>query len=377
MTYVDADTASSLNLTYASSTRAVLRVDTSDAEDTTTDTSSASSSTETTTSTPSTSNTNQGGQTNSQQGSTSSTNTHQQGGPGKRQSTTTTSSSGRNSVRVTSKNTYDTGLFIFDVYHTPHGCGTWPALWLTDVDNWPTNGEIDVMEAVNLAATGNQMTLHTADDCKMNHKRKETGTALYKNCYAYANDESGCGVTGNDSTFGEAYNDLGGGIMALEWRSAGIRVWNFLRDGVPADIAGGSPDPSSWGEATADFPNTGCDIDSHFSNQTIIINISLCGSWAGGTAYTESTCEFATFLSLHEYMFANFGERPEQLYGLCCEQSVELHRCVLGIWIVPGVPPLKLYYLSYHDTLHTYVHILSSNNARRLYTSTESGTLSV
>lgn len=300
MTYVDADTASSLNLTYASSTRAVLRVDTSDAEDTTTDTSSASSSTETTTSTSSTTNTNQNGQngqTTSQQGGTSNTNT-QQGGPGRRQTTSTTSttsSTGRNSVRVTSKNTYDSGLFIFDVYHTPHGCGTWPALWLTDVDNWPSNGEIDVMEAVNLADAGNQMTLHTADDCKMDRKREQTGTATYENCYAYANDEAGCGVTGNDSTYGETYNDQGGGIMALEWRSAGIRVWNFLRASVPADITSGSPDPSGWGEATADFPNTDCDIDSHFANQTIVINISLCGTWAGGDAYTESTCELCLF----------------------------------------------------------------------------------
>lgn len=271
VTYVDSSTASSLNLTYASSSRAVLRVDTSDADD------SSSSSTSSTSSNNGQSSSNQGSQ-GGQQG----------GGPGRRD---TTSSSGRNSVRVTSKTTYDKGLFIFDVYHTPHGCGTWPALWLTDVDNWPSNGEIDVMEAVNLADSGNQMTLHTASNCEMNHKRKQTGTTTYENCYWDANDESGCGVKSNDSTFGEDYNSAGGGVMALEWRSAGIRVWNFMRGSVPADITNNNPDPSTWGEATADFPDTGCDIDSHFKNQTIIINIDLCGSWAGGTAYTESSCE--------------------------------------------------------------------------------------
>jgi hypothetical protein len=37
------------------------------------------------------------------------------------------------------------------------------------------------------------------------------------------------------------------------------------------------PDPSSWGPALADFPSTHCDIPSHFSNQSIIVNIDLCG----------------------------------------------------------------------------------------------------
>lgn len=35
------------------------------------------------------------------------------------------------------------------------------ALWLSDPNNWPLNGEIDVMESVNQATTGNQVTLHT------------------------------------------------------------------------------------------------------------------------------------------------------------------------------------------------------------------------
>lgn len=32
---------------------------------------------------------------------------------------------GRKSVRIHSKKQYDDGLFIFDVLHTPYGCGTW------------------------------------------------------------------------------------------------------------------------------------------------------------------------------------------------------------------------------------------------------------
>jgi len=39
---------------------------------------------------------------------------------------------GRNSVRIGSKKQYTKGLFIFDIKHTPTGCGTWPALWLSE-----------------------------------------------------------------------------------------------------------------------------------------------------------------------------------------------------------------------------------------------------
>ncbi|KAJ9205273.1 concanavalin A-like lectin/glucanase domain-containing protein [Paecilomyces variotii] len=192
-------------------------------------------------------------------------------------------STGRRSVRITSKNTYNSGLFIFDILHSPYGCGTWPALWLSDPDNWPTNGEIDVLEANNAATTGNQMTLHTTNGCKMNVKRKETGKVLATNCWNETNSNEGCGVQGKPATYGEALNNNGGGIYATELRDAGIRVWFFPRSSIPNDIsdANSTPDPSTWGTALADFPSTDCDISSHFRNQSIIANIDLCGQLAG------------------------------------------------------------------------------------------------
>jgi hypothetical protein len=153
------------------------------------------------------------------------------------------------------------------------------------------------MEAVNKANTGNQMTLHTTSNCKMNVKRKETGTVLKKNCWNETNDNDGCGVQGADNTVGEAFNEIGGGVYAMEWRDEGIRIWFFERDNIPSDIPTdvtntSAPDPSGWGEALADFPNTHCDISSHFKNQSIIANIDLCGTWAGQTSVysTEGAC---------------------------------------------------------------------------------------
>lgn len=121
-------------------------------------------------------------------------------------------STGRRSVRVESKKTYESGLFIFDIMHSPYGCGTWPALWLSDASNWPENGEIDIVEASNAASTGNQVTLHTTDGCSMDVKRKQEGSTLESDCYNATNGNAGCGVKGETSSYGEKFNDNGGGV---------------------------------------------------------------------------------------------------------------------------------------------------------------------
>ncbi|GJN75468.1 hypothetical protein PLIIFM63780_009326 [Purpureocillium lilacinum] len=199
-------------------------------------------------------------------------------------------STGRFSVRLESKKTYNSGLFLFDVKHTPYACGAWPALWLTDPSHWPDHGEIDIMESVNQGTDGNQMTLHTTGGCSMGGvKRKMAGKAADGNCDHAANKNAGCGVSGDDKTFGTAVNGAGGSVMAVEWRDAGIRMWQFARDAVPQDVAGKKPDPSTWGEAAADFPSTDCNIGSHFKNNSIIVNIDLCGDLVYGS-WKQSGC---------------------------------------------------------------------------------------
>lgn len=241
--YVDQQTAANLNLTYASASSAVLRVDTAE----------------------------------------------------------TDASTGRRSVRVESKAQYDNGLFIFDVIHSPHQCSVWPALWLTNRWNWPKDGEIDVMEAANTATFGNQVTLHTTQGCSMHRvTRHQSGKAQGGDCFNGTRMNEGCGVRGSPSTFGPEFNKNGGGIYVLELRKDGIRVWQFSRTNVPLDLASlvygnGTPfnvDPYNWEKPLADFPKTECPIERHFRNQSIIANIDICGQWAGLEKYysTESHC---------------------------------------------------------------------------------------
>jgi len=190
---------------------------------------------------------------------------------------------GRRSVRISSKETYSSGLFIFDVIHSPYGCATWPALWISDLVSWPSGGEIDVMESVNVGDTGNHMALHTTKGCKVgkSRRRKQSGKALTYNCYNGTNANSGCGVGGPDYSYGQAFNEIGGGVYAVEVRSEGIRVWFFDRASIPMDIIAHAPDPSTWDTALADFPNLECNINKHFRDMAIVANIDLCGDWAG------------------------------------------------------------------------------------------------
>ena len=55
---------------------------------------------------------------------------------------------GRPSIRITSKESYETGLIILDLDHMPGGiCGTWPAFW-TVGPNWPDDGEIGISSSL-------------------------------------------------------------------------------------------------------------------------------------------------------------------------------------------------------------------------------------
>ena len=48
----------------------------------------------------------------------------------------------------------------------PAGCGVWPAFWLTDEQNWPVNGEIDIVEGVNYQNVA-KTALHATKGCSM------------------------------------------------------------------------------------------------------------------------------------------------------------------------------------------------------------------
>ena len=213
---------------------------------------------------------------------------------------TSISDAGRPSMRISSSKTYNKGLFIADIAHMPVGCGTWPAFWLVG-PNWPVGGEIDIIEGVNLQAA-NQMTLHTNAGCTIGTTGMASESRVNTtDCDTNASNQkknAGCSVLSkNTQSFGPGFNAIGGGLYATEWTSQSIDIYFFPRSSIPADIASGTPNPSSWGTPMAHFAGN-CDIDKHFTDMNIVFDTTLCGQWAGAEdvwgasncANTSATC---------------------------------------------------------------------------------------
>ncbi|KAL9107865.1 MAG: hypothetical protein Q9227_007283 [Pyrenula ochraceoflavens] len=194
--------------------------------------------------------------------------------------TLTTNGPGRKGIRAVSNKSYNSGLFIFDVLHNPGGiCGSFPALW-TLGPNWPYDGEIDIIEQINLYNT-NQYTLHSGmnANCWNSDGLPQTGSNIGNNCNQGLNGSFGCAIADNQqNSFGAAFNANQGGVQAMEWTANYIHFWFFPRGEIPQDITNGAPTPRKWGAPTADF-GLGCSIPSNFIDHQIIFMTDACGDW--------------------------------------------------------------------------------------------------
>ncbi|KAF8188786.1 hypothetical protein K438DRAFT_1593769, partial [Mycena galopus ATCC 62051] len=182
-----------------------------------------------------------------------------------------------------------------------------PCGWETNEAEWPSGGEVDILEGVNDQGT-DQITLHTSPGCTMPGFRAMTGTPLQLDCNTQVNGNTGCGVkVAQGTSFGPTFNANGGGWYAMERTNQFISVWFWARNNpsVPADVrvGGVAVDTDSWvRNALSLFP---CDIASHFA-PSIIINLTLCnGDWAG--AVYGSTCPGTCFGECPYYVSKNPG----------------------------------------------------------------------
>ncbi|KAL0960413.1 hypothetical protein HGRIS_005455 [Hohenbuehelia grisea] len=177
----------------------------------------------------------------------------------------------------------------------PQGCGTWPVIWETKEQDWPSGGEVDILEGVNDVGP-NRAVLHTTPNCTMPEKRLMAGATLQNDCDWSVNWNAGCGVSAPDAkSYGKAFNKNGGGWYAIERTDEHFKDWFWPRDDscVPADVkvGAGAVTPEEWGLPFAYFPNTQCDLEKHFQENNIIINLTLCGDWAGQRdVYASSGC---------------------------------------------------------------------------------------
>ncbi|KAI0032609.1 glycoside hydrolase family 16 protein [Vararia minispora EC-137] len=196
----------------------------------------------------------------------------------------------RNSIRITTQDFYGVGsLWIVDITHIPYGCSVWPAFW-TKGPTWPDNGEIDIIEGINLN-TNNQYALHTTGGCFKDASAIQTGATGVTDC----SQPSGCVVqeTGRNS-YREGFAAAGGGVWATQFDVAGIFIWFWSRPNIPASIlqaTSTSPiDVSDFGVPSASYPVSRCNIPQYFTAQQIVFDITLCGNWAGIPSLYQAQC---------------------------------------------------------------------------------------
>ncbi|KAF2758285.1 hypothetical protein EJ05DRAFT_439142 [Pseudovirgaria hyperparasitica] len=238
---------------------------------------------------------------------------------------------GRPSVRLEGKKGYDTGLLVADILHMPDSIdGSWPALWLLGMDaEWPTDGEIDLVEGVN-SAVNNAVTLHTTPGCSISTDngggKAFSGTVVTDNCDVNAEGQGknvGCSIYMANSTgpsdplanYGTAFNANGGGIYVLEWGTSGISAWFFSRSQAstfPPSLLGQTPDPTEFGTPVALFKGE-CDYASHFRKLRIIINTTFCGAWAG-QVWNEQGCADRTKAATCEEYVQNNPDAFQEAY---------------------------------------------------------------
>ncbi|KAJ5209367.1 hypothetical protein N7449_003746 [Penicillium cf. viridicatum] len=242
---------------------------------------------------------------------------------------------GRDSVRIGSKKYYDQSLVIADIAHMPGStCGTWPAFWSVG-KNWPADGEIDIIEGVNMA-DHNEIVMHTAGTCSLTDTDM-TGSVNATGCGEDLGTV-GCKIEGHEGSYGTSFNKQKGGVYTLQWTDDFLKIWYFPRSSIPASITSGKPDVTEFGTPMA-LVQESCDVATAFKSQSFIFDVTFCGDWAGGV-YGDSGCPMTggdSFQSCHNYVANNPAQFKETYWEI---NSVKIYQAgVKGIAPVSSSEP--------------------------------------
>lgn len=198
---------------------------------------------------------------------------------------------------------------------------TWPAFWTCTTDRWPRGGEIDIIEGANDQGPRNLASLHTLPGCAIPAGQ---GTPTGRNDTGFSNEadcqyQPGCSVQfSSNNSFGPAFNQNGGGYFAMVRDTAvggkGISVYfwpasaSAIDDGLPAALRypalpflqtdgevsslDYTTQSAPWSTPGAHFPNgnSTCAMQTLYEPHEIILDTTLCGTWAGETFQYVSSC---------------------------------------------------------------------------------------
>lgn len=153
-------------------------------------------------------------------------------------------------------------------------------------------------------------------------KAQELTALLRSDCNVTQPDNIGCSTW----DFEGPYSSRRGGVYALELSrtSNALNLWSWHHGDTPADIVAGSPDPSSWGTPGLSTGGSACDVGRTFANQTIVMNIDLCGDAVDGVEWVNSGCAAETgYNSCERYVAARPGDFQDVWFGV---RSVKVYQ---------------------------------------------------
>jgi len=124
-----------------------------------------------------------------------------------------------------------------------------------------------------------------------------TGTLTDTDCGTdvATGETQGCTVMDSSTaSYGQAFANAGGGVWATLLIEEGVFIWFWPRANVPSDLSVSDsstvPNPDGWGTPSAAYPTSSCNTAQFFEPQFIILDITLCGDFAGSLTVYNQTC---------------------------------------------------------------------------------------
>jgi len=196
----------------------------------------------------------------------------------------------RYAVNLHTKKAWDPDNGFLAVMHykkIPFGCGIWPSFWALNSDKvWPGGGELDIMEYASHSA--NKVTFHISGDCQLDQQQAARCAPMGNSAQSIADCETnyfinklGC-MPMQRQPDGEFFSK-NPGVLAAEWTSEHIVVYHIPEASIPQDLWREQPDTSDWKEWILAYLPLRPNCKSHVGPQELVLNMQLCGDWAGAT----------------------------------------------------------------------------------------------
>lgn len=218
----------------------------------------------------------------------------------------------RSSLNLHSKYAWspaDSFILAMRYHHVPGGCGVWPAFWTVNTDlPWPEGTELDIFEYANMMPQAS--SLHTGANHTCALDASEVSKCKFQKSVNAGKQDWNCATNYYKNWMGCAPNNLERysapwinnhpGVIAAEWTPHFIKVFFIPEAEIPADLLSDAPRPATWDRFIISYmpwSDATCPGAAKIMKpQEIVMDIALCGDFAGQRWDDTHQCDVATGL---------------------------------------------------------------------------------